>query len=331
MTADSVSAIVVNYRRPDDLPACLSALRNSLSRLPGDSELIVVDNASADRSVDVIRQVAPGATLIEMHANVGFPAAVNTAIDRADGDWILLINNDVEVEPEAVRRMLDAGRAQPQVGSVAAQMRFADGSGVINSAGIGVDALGIAYDRLLGSPAGASEPEPCLVFGACAGAALYRRTMLEQIGGLDPSFFFSLDDADLAWRAQMRGWRCVYVPTAIVYHRHGATSGALGSSFKYYHVGLNRVRMVAKNADVTQLRRYGAVMLSYDLAYVAYAAVTDRTLAPLRGRIQGLREWRRYRARGADRRPVTLDAVRGPFAALRRRSAWKGHSATFGR
>lgn len=326
-----VSAIVVNYRRPDVLVGCLRSLRESLLRADDDSELIVVDNASGDHSTEVIRETAPEASLIEMSENVGFPAAVNEAIRQSSGEWVLLINNDVEVEPGAVGHMLDAGRAEPGVGSVAAQMRFADGNSVINSAGIGVDRLGIAYDRLLGLPVQASETEPREVFGACGGAALHRRTMLEQVGGLDASFFFSLDDSDLAWRAQMHGWRCVYAPSAVVYHRHGATVGTFGSSFKYFHVGLNRVRMVAKNADSAHLRRYGPAMVAYDLAYVAYAALTDHTLAPLRGRVQGLREWRSYRRLGAARRPVALDPALGPRAALRRRAAWVRHSAAFGR
>jgi GT2 family glycosyltransferase len=326
-----ISAIVVNYRRPDVLTGCLHSLRESLSRSEDDTELIVVDNASGDHSSDVIRKAAPEALLIEMPENVGFPAAVNEAIRQSRGEWVLLINNDVAVEPPAVGHMLDAARADPGVGSVAAQMRFADGTGVINSAGIGVDRLGIAYDRLLGLPVPAGETGPRNVFGACGGAALHRRTMLEQVGGLDDSFFFALDDADLAWRAQMHGWRCVYDPSAVVYHRHGATSGTLGSSFKYFHVGLNRVRMVAKNADAAHLWRYGLAMVGYDLAYVAFVAVTDRTLAPLRGRVQGLREWRTYRRAGAARLPVLLTPVRGPRAALRRRAAWMRHSATFGR
>jgi hypothetical protein len=206
-------------------------------------------------------------------------------------------------------------------------MRFANRRDTINSAGIGVDRLGVAFDRLLGQPVEASEDQPTEVFGACGGAALYRRAMLEEIGGFDDSFFFALDDADVAWRAQMKGWPCLYVPAAVVHHHHGATIGH-GSSLKYFHVGLNRVRTVAKNADSRLLRRHGLFMIGYDIAYVAYAAITDRTLAPLRGRLKGLREWRGYRRAGAGGRgPVELAPTRGLRAALDRRSAWQGVSA----
>lgn len=306
--------------------ACLSALREALALVDGETEIVVVDNGSLDESPAVIREFAPEADLVELPENRGFPTGASEGIRRSSGEWVLLVNNDVLVEPEAIREMLAAGSQATNVGSVAAQMRFAGDPGVINSAGIGVDRLGVAFDRLLGAPVEASEPEPVDVFGACGGAALHRRRMLDEVGGMDESFFFALDDADLAWRARMRGWRCVYAPSAIVYHRHGATTSQ-GSDTKYFHVGLNRVRMLAKNADRDLLRRNAAAMIGYDVAYVTFAALKDRTLAPLRGRLRGLAEWRDYRRAGIPRQPVELHAPRGLRAALARRSVWTEHSA----
>src|SRR3954454_18894012 len=112
--------------------------------------------------------------------------------------------------------------------------------------------------------------------------------MLELIGGFDRGFFLYLDDADVGWRARMAGWRAVYRPDAVVWHNHSATTRH-GSSFKYFHVGRSRVRLLAKNAERRHLLRYGPAMLAYDAAYVAFVALTDRTLAPLRGRVAGLR------------------------------------------
>jgi GT2 family glycosyltransferase len=305
--------------------ACLRALSEALERIGEQTEVIVVDNGSGDGSAAVIRERIPEAEVIELPDNRGFPTAASEGIRRSSGEWVALVNNDVVVEPDAIAELLAAAAASPDAGSVAAQMRFAGGE-VINSAGIGVDRLGIAYDRLLGSPAAASEREPVEVFGASGGAALHRRRMLDEVGGMDESYFFALDDADLAWRARMRGWRCVYAPDAVVHHHHGATT-AHGSDLKYFHVGLNRVRTLAKNADRGHLLRYGAAIVAYDVAYVVFAGVTDRTLAPLRGRLRGLREWRSYRRAGAGRRPVELAPVRGLRAALARRSVWHRHSA----
>jgi GT2 family glycosyltransferase len=321
-----VSAIVVNYRRPDMTRECLAALERALARVDGGHEIVVVDNGSGDDSCARLREAAPGATHVALPENVGFPTGAAEGIRHSSGEWVALVNNDVIVEPDAIEAMLAAGESASDVGSVAAQMRFASEPDVLNSAGIAVDRLGVAYDRLLGEPVSASETEPVEVFGACGGAALHRRAMLDEVGGIDETFFFALDDADLSWRAQMAGWRCIYTPAAVVHHHHGATT-AHGSDLKYFHVGLNRVRTLAKNADDRMLRRYGLAVLGYDLAYVTYAAVVDRTLAPLRGRVRGLREWRAYRRAGVERRPVDLAPVRGIRAALGRRAAWSRHSA----
>lgn len=322
-----VSAIVVNYRRAEMTAACLTALREALDRVEGATEIVVVDNGSGDGSSEAIRTAEPGATVIALPENRGFPSGASEGIRNSSGEWIALINNDVIVEPDALVQMLADGERAPDVGSVAAQMRFAGDPDVINSAGIGVDRLGIAHDRLLGQPVSAGEDQPVEVFGACGGAALHRRRMLDEVGGMDESYFFALDDVDLAWRARMAGWRCLYAPAAVVLHHHGATT-AHGSDVKYFHVGLNRVRTLAKNADGRALRRYGLLAVGFDVAYIVYVAIADRTLAPLRGRLRGLREWRSYRRAGQRlRRPVELEPVLGLRAALRRRSSWARHSA----
>ena len=136
------------------------------------------------------------------------------------------------------------------------------------------------------------------MFGASACVALYRRAMLDAIGGFDASFFAFGEDADVAWRARMAGWSC-----ALRARRASPTTTARrppgeASPRKYFLVGRNRMRLLAKNATAGQLARWGWAMALYDLAYVPFVAATDRTLAPLRGRLAGLREWRRYRARG---------------------------------
>ena len=322
-TAIAVSAIVVNRRRRALLASCLESLELALEQLGEPAEIIVVDNASDDGSRELVRDRHPGVTLVPLAANVGFPRAVNEGLRHCGGKWLLLLNNDATLEPQAVRQLLATAREAPDVGSVAAQMRFAGRPGTINSAGIEVDRLGVAYDRLLGCPTSSSERKPREVFGASAGAALFRRAMLADIGGFDGSFFAFLEDADVAWRARMGGWRSLYAPGAIVHHHHSATAGH-ASCFKHFHVGLNRVRLLAKNADACHLARYGLAILAYDLAYVAFACATDRTLAPVRGRVLGLRQWSAYRRAGDRRRPVDLAPVRGLRAALKRRAAWPG-------
>jgi GT2 family glycosyltransferase len=281
----------------------------------------VVDNQSSDDSEQRVRSGFPNVKWIQTGTNLGFSRAVNAGLAPVNGDWALLLNNDATIETNAIERIF-ARPIPDDVGTIAMQMRFADRPETINSAGIGVDALCVAYDRLLGTPADGPASRPAEVFGACAGAALFRRAMLADIGGFDGGYFMYFEDADVAWRSRMAGWRALYVPDAIVWHAHSASSRH-GSGFKYFHVGRSRIRLIAKNADRRQLIRYGAQMLAFDLAYVAFVAVVDRSLAPLRGRLAGLREWRQLRVENAARRrPVELERRQGLAAALRRRRVW---------
>jgi GT2 family glycosyltransferase len=319
-----VSAIVVNLDGRELLLECLASLQVALAQVDGPTEIVVVDNGSTDDSVAHVRERFEAVRIVGLERNIGFAGGVNVGLVASSGEWLLLLNNDATIEPGAVSALLRAAHDRPGVGSLAAQMRFAR-TGALNSAGLGVDRLGVAFDRHIGEPPESAGSEVVEVFGASAGAALVRRTMLDEIGRFDDSFFMYLDDVDVAWRARMAGWTCLYVPGAVVHHHHSASS-VHNSSFKHLHVGRNRVRLLAKHAPPAQLLRYGPAIVAHDLAYVVVAGLGDRTLAPLRGRLQGVRRWPQDRADGrATRRAVELAAVQGPRRALaRRRSARRG-------
>jgi GT2 family glycosyltransferase len=323
--APNIDVVIVNRDRARLLAAALRSVEAALESAGARGEIVVVDNDSTDESAELVAREFPSVRWIQLDANMGFPTAAQSGIERTSGEWVLLLNNDASIEPGALSRIFD--RPIPSdVGAVAMQMRFSARPEVVNSAGIGIDVLGVAYDRFLGTAADGPASHPAEVFGACAGAALYRRAMLDDIGGFDRGYFLYLDDADLAWRSRMAGWRTLYVPGAIVWHDHSATTRH-GSSFKYFHVGRSRVRLLARNADRRQLLRYGVQMFMFDLGYVTFVALADRSLAPLRGRLAGLRDWRAARAAAATwRRPVALDRRQGFVAALRRRRAWAAGS-----
>jgi GT2 family glycosyltransferase len=322
--APLVSVVVVTFRRGDLLLSCLESVSVARSRLDEVSELLVVDNGSYDHVGAVVRAQFPDARVIEIERNRGFTPAAVQAFSAAHGEWIVLLNDDVTIDPDALSVMLEAGRTAPDIGTVAAQMRFATRRDVINSAGIVVDRLGVAADRLVGEPVDASEHELVEVFGASGGAAMYRRAMVEQTGGFDETFFGYLEDVDLAWRARILGWRALYAPCAVAYHHHSATFGHK-SRQKYFLVGRNRVRLLAKNATTGHLMRNGLSIVLYDLGYVAHVSVRDGTIAPLTGRLRGIGDWRRYRRAGRElRQPIPLAPRLGFFAALRRQRAHHG-------
>jgi hypothetical protein len=185
----ALSAIVVSYQRRDLLAACLASLERALDAFEADAEVIVVDNASTGGVRELVEERFPAVRLVAMPRNVGFAAAVNAGFEEARGDWILVLNNDTELAADSLTELVRTGESADDVGAVSPQIRFAGPASAINSAGIEIDALGVASDRLLGLPPSASEDGPVEVFGASGGAALYRRSMLEDVGGMDESFF----------------------------------------------------------------------------------------------------------------------------------------------
>jgi GT2 family glycosyltransferase len=311
-----LSAIVVNLNARELLLACVASLNAALARIHGPSEVLVVDNGSQDGAPAALRAAHPQAKLLELSENRGFAAAANAGIEATRGDWLLLLNNDATLDPTAIAELLKVAESHSRVGSLAAQIRFtADGR--INSAGFGVDRLGVPFERHVGCLPAESDQIPTPVFGASAGAALMRRAMLDELGGFDASFFLYLEDVDLAWRARICGWECVYVPAAVAYHHHSATSRH-GSPFKHYYVGRNHVRLLAKHMPTRDLLLYGPAIVAYEVAYCVFAATTDRTLMPFHGRLDGLRHWRAYRGMGAARQRVELAPLQGLRRALRR-------------
>jgi GT2 family glycosyltransferase len=320
-----ITALVINRGRRDLLDRCLSSIEASVG-LADPVELIVIDNGSDDGSAAMVRARHPQARLVELAENEGFAPAVVRGTGMASGEWLALINNDAWLEPDALARLEAAGTADARVGTVTAQVRFAGAPDRINTAGLEIDNLGIAYDRAAGQRAETDGLAPCEVFGASGCVTMYRVAMLAGIGGFDAAFFAFGEDADVSWRARMAGWGCLYEPRALAHHLGSATAGE-GSAFKYELVGRNRVRLLAKNATAGQLLRWGWAMLAYDLAYIGFVLMTDRTLAPLRGRLEGLRQWRTVRTAAASgRRPVSLVGHDGWRRALAMRSAYAQYS-----
>jgi GT2 family glycosyltransferase len=320
MAEPTISVVVVAYRQREALAECLTACLDAAAAVPGGGELIVVDNGGL---APFIREHWPTVRLIESGSNTGFAGGVKRGVAVARGKWVALVNDDARIERDALARLLAAGEREERIGSIAAQVRFHSNPALINSAGIEVDSLGIATERLSGHPSTEAQ-QACEVFGASGCFALYRAAMFNTVGGLDERFFAYLEDVDLAWRARAAGWIAVYEPLAVAYHRGSASSGE-GSRTKYFLVGRNRVWLLARNATMAQLLRALPGIALYDLAYVLYVALTDHTLAPLRGRLVGLREWRAFRREGQhQRRAIALSpASKGWLGALGQHRAYR--------
>jgi GT2 family glycosyltransferase len=322
-TAPMVGVLIVNWNGRAHLERCLDALAHQTMR---SFEIVVVDNGSVDGSAEMVRDLYPHLRLLCQPTNLGFAEANNVGIEAGETPFVATLNNDTEPRPDWLEQLLAPALADEGVGMVASKMLFAHRPGVINSAGIALDRAGIAWDRLGGRLDGECG-ERQEVFGPCAGAALYRRCMLDEIGLFDRDFFAYLEDVDLAWRARLAGWSCVYAPEAVVTHVHSAT-GVEGSPFKSYQLGRNKLWTIAKNYPSPQLYLALPLIVGYDLAAVLYGIVARRDLAALRGRLAGLfglpRQWRKRRAVQRLRRisfsdlAKLMSPVATPFGVLAR-------------
>jgi hypothetical protein len=221
-----ISVIVLNWNGKHFLETCLTALRRQTFR---DFEAILVDNGSQDGSVEYVRTNFPEVHLILLNENRGFTGGNIAGWELvrngpADG-LIVLLNNDTEVHPLWLEEFHKASSVYAHGGIFASKMMMFDDRNRIENCGVGMSTIGFTIDLGRGETDSPTWSEPRQVFGACAGAAAYRRSMLEDIGFLDNDFFMTSEDVDLSFRAQLRGYECWMIPGAIVYHHYrGAMS-----------------------------------------------------------------------------------------------------------
>jgi len=243
-----VCVVVVNWNRCDLLRACLHSLANQ--RTDGPFEVIVVDNGSADGSPEMVEREFSTQTrfrlqLIRNDRNLGFCAANNQAFAASKSEFVALLNNDAEAEPAWLESLCRVFDNAADVGMAACKILVAEEPVRIDKVGHliypdgqnrgrGTGELDVGqYDRV----------EEVLWPDGCA--AMYRRAMLDVIGGFDEDFFAYADDAELGLRARIAGWRCLYTPFAVVRHHRGATLGKF-STRRLALIERNRILLVAK-------------------------------------------------------------------------------------
>jgi GT2 family glycosyltransferase len=281
-----LSVIIVTWNGRRFLDACLRAV---MAQLHPDDEIIVVDNGSIDGTAAWLRHAWSAVRLVALPANLGFAGGVNVGLRVARGDLLLLLNNDAFVEPGCVPALVEALRDHPRSGAVAGVLTFDHRPDLVASAGITACRNGLALDLWTGRAVQSLPAAPQPVMGASGGLALYRRMMLDDIGLMAPDFFNYLEDVDLAWRAQLRGWECLVVPAARARHIYSATGGQ-GSPLKQRLLGRNRLRAIIRCFPSGVLRSCLPDILAYDTMALAYAALA-RQPAMIAGRIEALRDW----------------------------------------
>lgn len=280
------SVIIPNWNGKAHLETCLNALRKQRFQ---DFEAILVDNGSDDGSQDYVREEFPEVRLLDLGQNLGFTGACNAGYAAAEGDYIVLLNNDTEADPGWLQAIADAFERHPQAGSIASRIMLFDRRDHFHSAGDYYRVDGIPGNRGVWQKDVGQYDNEEPVFSACGAAAAYRRTMLEEIGFLDDDFYFSCEDVDMGWRAHLSGWQVIYVPQAVIYHKLKATGGSVTGS---YYDGRNFLYLIWKNYPGSLLRRHWPGILKAQLQ-ISWQALRswrgEAARARLRGQWAGLR------------------------------------------
>lgn len=275
----SVTVIVVTWNGLHVLKDCVAALARQT--LP--HELVIVDNGSRDGTVAWLHEHAPAARLVALPDNLGFAGGNNAGLRVATGEQLVLLNNDTVAAPDFLERLVAPLDTDVRIGAVAGVLTFAQRPELIASAGIVVGRDGLHRDRWATRPVAELPPAPIEIFGASGGAACYRRAALDEVGLLDEGYFAYLEDADLAWRLRLRGWRCLLAPDALVRHVYSATS-VQGSPFKQRLLARNRLRLIVRCWPRRLLRQHWPAIVRYDLLAAGYG-VLRRQPAILAGRL----------------------------------------------
>ena len=263
MNNPAISVVIVNWNGRHLLSQCVDYLQVAIQ---ANDQVIVVDNGSHDGSVAWLHTAFPWVEVIALPRNLGFAGGNNAALAACRHDWILLINNDAFVAPDAITQLRQmAATCPPHTGAIAATLVFDHAPDLVASSGIVLRRDGVAMDRDMTRPLADIPTNPQAIAGASGGAVLLRRAMIDDIGFFADDFFNYLEDVDLAWRALLRGWQSFHLPTAHIRHVYSATSGQ-GSPFKQRLLGRNRWRTLIRCLPTALWWRYGPAIICYDIA-----------------------------------------------------------------
>jgi GT2 family glycosyltransferase len=275
-----ISVVIPNHTGAGYLEACLRSL---LAQPSEELEIVVVDNASVDKSVEMAASLAPKAILLKESRNLGFAGGVNAGIRVSRGEWIAVLNNDTVLAPDWLAECIRGIQTQPQAAFFACRILDFSDRARIYSAGDCFLRGGIGYRRGQELRDREDFHQECEIFSASGCAALFRREVLTQIGAYDERFFAYLEDVDLGLRLQAKGHHGVYLPRAVVYHHGAATSGGEFSPLAVRLRTRNALLLLLKNMPMRIIFRCLPMILLTQLSWLARVLVHGRLGSYIRG------------------------------------------------
>lgn len=262
-----VSIVLVTWNSADYLSRCLDCLSQQSIQ---DFEIIVVDNGSSDRAVEGIQGKYPtlNIRLEQQNSNLGFAKANNIGAALACGHWLALLNTDAFPEPDWLESLIRAANQFPQYSFFSSRQIQVHHPEMLDGAGDVYHISGLAWKRFLGYPLSQFGLERQEVFSPCGAAALYLRRVFLDVNGFDEDFFSYMEDVDLGFRLRLRGYRCLYVPDAVVHHIGSATLG-VASDFALYYYHRNLIWSFVQNMPTRLFWRYLPAHVAANLIYLA--------------------------------------------------------------
>jgi GT2 family glycosyltransferase len=283
-TAPRVTASVLNYNGRELLEAMLPTL---LAQRYEDFEVVVIDDGSSDDTLEYLRQHWPQVRVEANGENLGVAVSLNRAVQAAHGEYVALLNNDLELEPNWMSALVRALDEHPEAASATGKLLDYHRRDRLEAAGDLMRWSGMSGHRGQDALDGTDYEEPAAVFSPCAGAALYRRSTFDQIGFFDEEFFAYLEDVDWGYRAQLAGFTARYEPAAVAYHIGGATTGRQIGRFTAL-LRRNSLLIVIKNHPRSALIRHLPKVVGFQ-AISLYASLRDGILKAHLRELAGLR------------------------------------------
>ncbi|MBA2713470.1 MAG: glycosyltransferase family 2 protein [Rubrobacteraceae bacterium] len=275
-----VTVVIPNWNGERFLELCLGSLRNQSFK---DFETILVDNGSSDGSLGFVAERFPEVKTIALGENRGFAEAVNEGIKAAATEFVALLNNDTEQDPGWLGALVSAAESHPESGLFASKLIDFHDRTVLDGAGDAMRLSGLPYRLGHGERDRGQFDVPGHVFGACAAAALYRKALFEDVGLFDDDFVSYCEDGDLSFRAQLAGYRCFYVPDAVVYHMGSASTGGKRSKTATRLGTRNSLSLLVKDLPLSAVVHILPFFVLGQLARLITAAATGTLGAHLEG------------------------------------------------
>jgi len=281
-----VSIIIVNYNGKHYLEECLSSLGGS--DYPRDRiEVILVDNASTDGSFEYVKKKFPNVRILQLNKNYGFCKPNNEGVKIAKGEYVVFLNNDTAVDKKWLSELVKGVLSDKDVVSCASKMLYYQRKEIINTAGGKITIIGGGFYRGYGDKDGEKYNKFEYTGFGCGAGVLVKKVFFEKIGGFDEDYYAACEEHDLGWKSWLYGYKVLYVPTAVMYHKESGTFGSKSSSqpIKVYLITRNRLYNLFKNLEFMNVLKGFLVSMGFDI-YRLIKYALDRNFASIKSIIK---------------------------------------------